>query len=1576
MQAAFKASNSLLQLIGFLTVFSARIPCNAKDVLTLRIMMNTQVPLLRMSSTVLAMTVLATAFSTTKALPPLIAPPNLGPHIDQSFSSTDTSTVTANSNGIITLEGGTVTLDAISGGQIAALLATGANAQITATGVTIVNDNLQGTSFTFGVNATSTPTGAAAVNLFGGSIDATAIGNGRAVGINAGVGGTVRASNLTLDSTGPNAHAIVSAGGTIALVDGAITTNGSFALGLQANGNAGPATITVDGTTIRTLGPTSSGARAEGTNAATISLTNATIDTEGDNATGLIAIGTGKTITTTNTNIETVGSSASGAADFNGAHINETGGTMTTSGSNSIGISSNGLGSTLTAVGLTVTTTGTDSSGALAHEGALLTLQNSIVTTTGDNAVGLKVIPAPTQGSTLMATNSTVSTNGLNGEGILVSGRVPLTVTDVVSLNSTNVTTQQGDGIDWDGQSNTNVSLTNGTTVVPGNGVLLRALAGTGGGTPRVLNLTADGTVALEGDVLVGPDSVVNVNLLSNSVLTGAMQNANNVAIETGSRWDITGSSTIGSLTFNGGTLQFNNAVNLGITRLITLNASGGTINTNGNDATLSQAIVGVGGLTKTGAGTLTLSGTNTYSGGTSFNGGILAVNSDSNLGTGPLSFNGGTLEALGDITSTKAVMLNAGDGTFLADAGTTSRLSGAISGVGGFTKDGAGELILTGVNSYSGSTVVKGGTLNIQDGGKDSDSTGVVGTLGTATEATGTVNVIGPDSTWTNSGRLLVGAGNGFHGFLNIQNGGTVSDNAGSVGATPGSTGTVTVDGAGSMWTSAGGLFVGDFGTGTLNIHNGGHVTNSRGEIGVFAGSAGTVAVDGTDSTWTNTGNLYIGGIVAGPRGTGLLEITNGGTVSAAATTIWNTGTLAVGASFRLITSLTVNGGTIRTLADTTFPNNATLVGGGVILDSNGFDSAFSGAFTGSGGLTKISPGLVILTGDNTFSGGTTILGGTLELGNDGTTGSISGNVTNNGTLEFDRRDPVTFSGVISGSGDLVKIGAGTLTLTANNTYSGGTTIQDGTLVAGTPNAAQEVSFALGAGDVFLQGGTLRTSSLETGKPLTINVGGNYTQGPGGTLALGVAGINGEDYDHVQVGGNASLNGTLAVSSLNNFRPSTGNGFEVLHTNGVRSGQFSQVNDSLNNNSNLQRIDVYAPNGVALVYVAAAPTPPTPSPTPRPPIIDVIPEPLPPVNPEEPLPIPPLLAILDPTAEQLTSLFEISFSGANSQRFNLEDRLAEIQRGSTGFESTIPPAASPSGKETIFQKDGKGVVSQPPVFQPTPENRWGVWVNGWGDFVSVDSDNRAKGYDFTTGGATVGIDYRFTDHLAIGLFGSYAHTWTHLQPAGDIDVNTGRGGLYATYFDRGFYVNGSASGGYNSYDTSRQGLLALATGSTEGYEFSTFLESGYDFHFGNLAVGPLASVQYTNVHVNGFSEQGSLLPLRIHSDSEESWRTDLGLQASYTWHCGSMLVVPSVRAAWEHEFKYSALPITVSSAAFPGATATFFGPSQGHDSAIINAGLGVQWTPRISTYVGYQGQLGRSNYEANGVTGNISFSF
>jgi autotransporter-associated beta strand protein len=176
--------------------------------------------------------------------------------------------------------------------------------------------------------------------------------------------------------------------------------------------------------------------------------------------------------------------------------------------------------------------------------------------------------------------------------------------------------------------------------------------------------------------------------------------------------------------------------------------------------------------------------------------------------------------------------------------------------------------------------------------------------------------------------------------------------------------------------------------------------------------------------------------------------------------------------------------------------------------------------------------------------------------------------------------------------------------------------------------------------------------------------------------------------------------------------------------------------------------------------------------------------------------------------------------------------------------------------------------------------------------------------------------------------------------------------------------------------DSGRAGLGGLANGSTEGAEWSTFISGGYDFHFGSLTVGPIAALQYTDVHIDGFSEKGSLAPMQIHSDSAESLRTDVGFRAFYQWQIGKVAVEPSLRAAWEHEYKYSALPISAGFAGIPGPSATFSGPSEGHDSAVVSAGLSAQWTPTISTYVNYDGQLGRGNYDSNAVTGGVRISF
>jgi T5SS/PEP-CTERM-associated repeat protein/autotransporter-associated beta strand protein len=190
------------------------------------------------------------------------------------------------------------------------------------------------------------------------------------------------------------------------------------------------------------------------------------------------------------------------------------------------------------------------------------------------------------------------------------------------------------------------------------------------------------------------------------------------------------------------------------------------------------------------------------------------------------------------------------------------------------------------------------------------------------------------------------------------------------------------------------------DAATGILSIRQGGKVSNFNAFIG-FGGfapgaSVGTVSVEGTGSTWINNGNLFIGGSESAPGGLGTLRIQNGGTVVTNATTVWGPGALEIGADANLIGALGFDGGTLRAIADTSFASDASLATGGMIVDSNGFNSTLNGRLSGPGGLTKVAAGAIVLANANTYGGPTAVNAGTLLVN-----GSITSNVTvNAGTL------------------------------------------------------------------------------------------------------------------------------------------------------------------------------------------------------------------------------------------------------------------------------------------------------------------------------------------------------------------------------------------------------------------------------------------------------------------------------------------------------------------------------------------------------------------------------------------------
>jgi outer membrane autotransporter protein len=231
---------------------------------------------------------------------------------------------------------------------------------------------------------------------------------------------------------------------------------------------------------------------------------------------------------------------------------------------------------------------------------------------------------------------------------------------------------------------------------------------------------------------------------------------------------------------------------------------------------------------------------------------------------------------------------------------------------------------------------------------------------------------------------------------------------------------------------------------TGSMTVGSGGVLQSSA----QFAPAAIT---DNGLVRFAQPDNATYAGLVSG---TGGIEKTGAGTL-----------TLTQDQAFTGLTTITAgtlqlgNGGTTGSVQGN-IVDNATLT----VQRSNAL--TLSGTISGSGALVQAGTGTTILTADNTYAGGTVISAGTLQLGSGGTTGSIVGNVLNNATLAINRSDALTLSGTISGTGSLVKEGTGTTTLTAANSYGGGTALKQGRLNVGN-------NLALGTGALAMDDGT-----------------------------------------------------------------------------------------------------------------------------------------------------------------------------------------------------------------------------------------------------------------------------------------------------------------------------------------------------------------------------------------------------------------------------------------------------------------------------------------------------------------------
>ena len=1164
-------------------------------------------------------------------------------------------------------------------------------------------------------------------------------------------------------------------------------------------------------------------------------------------------------------------------------------------------------------------------------------------------------------------------------------------------------------------QSSGTSSISGGTLTSPGT--LTFDLAGDQqvSSTISGSDLVKTGTATL---ILSGSNTYTGTTTVSQ----GTLQIGNGVSGSINSSSLITVVDTTGTLAFNMADYAVN-TVDI---------VNNGTVKSSGTNTNILVGVIsGTGTFYQSGSGVTILTATNTYTGSTIVANGSLVIGDGISGTIDPSSALSVQSEGTLLLDSPDSTLLShsiSNDGTvaLMESPFTTYTFTGEISGTGTLVKTGSNTLILSGSNSYSGLTIVEGGVLQVASttaipsqsavvvisggildvsglsvsvGSLSGDSGVITGantmfTVGTDnSDATfdgiisgsGTVQKVG-NGVWTVSGsNTYTDATIVSQGMLQIGDGVSGSINSSSLITVVDTTGTL-------------GFNMGNNAVNTVDIVNNGTVQPNGANTNILAGvisGTGTLYQGGSGVTILTATNTYTGPTIVA---NGILKIGDGvsGTIDpSSALSVQSAGTLLLDSPD-------------STLLNRSISNNGTVA----LLESPFTTYTFTGEISGTGAFIKTGTNTLILSGSNSYSGMTIVAGGLLQVtsttaipsqsavqvisgatldisGISQSVGSLSGNagVTTGSNTVFTigtNNSNATFAGAISGSGTVQKVGNGVWTVSGSNTYTGGTRLLGGTiLVNGSLQSDVLVMAGILGGGGIIHGNVTNQAMVSPGNsPGVLTIAGNYTQSSTGSLLIQIASPT--SYDQLVISGTADLGGTLLVSHVGNTQL-RGSIYTFLTAASGISGTFADISSA----SLLKLTVIYGANSVELksMYRLFGNTPGmTLNESAVAGAIDAMLDGnafynnkklVKTVDYLNDLPIQTLPAALEhivPTDYIL--LPDASFATAQTQASNLERRMEEIRSTLMDFtaETSAPSTfytsnARPSGDGMRYiGVDGRELA-------PTPiERRWGFFLNGSGEYVSdkcsaLDSDGK-----FNTGGLSMGADYRFNDNVAAGLTVGYANTTTTGRGNGSVGIDSGDFSAYATAFNQGFFVNGVLGGASSNYTVRRESLEGLTHSDTTGMNFHALLGGGYSYSCEGFSGGPIASLRYSTVQIDGFSENGSLAPLDISSQSKSSFKSTFGFQVGYEIPVASIIIKPQAKAQWLHEFSNDSRSIDASFQS--GSAFTVNGPALGSDSFLVDLGATVMITPAVSVYVFYSGDLGSSNYTSSTVFGGVQLSF